>query len=171
MNDGAIAALLVMAMLVGAGVGYLVGHSAPNTAESTCIETRTLTQRAESTTSQTSTSSYPDFITKFYYRLSINYSGSWSLVYWAHNGTFEPNEKTIPGKMAPYNIQGNLRCAGNYKTEVTTYGVGYVENWFCAQATKLDSQSGVILTLGVLSKTNSTTASNPSAEVCFTYAV
>ena len=98
------------------------------------------------------------FTTHFYYSISINYSGSWNLAYWGQNGT------------AANNVKGNLTGSGNYETTIVTYGVGFVENHFCAQATKLDSQN-LTLTLGVVGKTNSTTASNPSTKVCVTFAV
>jgi hypothetical protein len=78
----------------------------------------------------------------------------------------------MPGNLAYYNFKGNLNGSGNYEARITTYGVGYVENTFCAKATKLDSQN-LALTLTVLGRTNSTstTTSNPSAKVCFVYAV
>lgn len=64
---------------------------------------------------------------------------------------------------------GDLNGSGDYKTTITTYGVGYVENVLCVKATRLGSQS-LTLILTVVGTTNSTTASNPSAEVCSVYA-
>ncbi|HEV2226154.1 MAG TPA: hypothetical protein VGR56_05040, partial [Nitrososphaerales archaeon] len=72
--------------------------------------------------------------------------------------------------LAYYNFKGNLNGSGNYETRITTYGVGYVENTFCARATKLDSLN-LALTLTVLGETNSTTSSSASAEACVTFAV
>jgi hypothetical protein len=149
MRNGTIAALLVVAILAGAGVGYFIGvNGAPNT----------------SSKSSFGTSFDTTFTTNFYYPISINYSGSWNLVYWGTSGT-----------ATQYNVRGNLNGSGNYETTIVTYGVGYVENTLCAKATKLDSQSNLTLTLtignGPDSSVNSTTASNPSAEVCATYGV
>jgi hypothetical protein len=149
MRNGVVAVLLVIAILTGAGVGYFVGASFGSSTPS--LNT--------------------NFVTDFYYPISINYSGSWNLAYWGTNGTQNSNI-TIPGCACPtgYNFEGNLNGSGNYEKTVTTYGVGYVENTFCAKATRLGSQS-LTLTLSVVGKTNSTTTSNPSAEVCVTFAV
>ncbi|MGI0078576.1 MAG: hypothetical protein ACRECH_03035 [Nitrososphaerales archaeon] len=101
------------------------------------------------------------FTWNFPFPISVNYSGSWMLTYWAENGTATQN-----------NVKGNISASGNYMTTVTIYGVGYVEKTLCANATKLDSKQNVSLTLTVLTTdfTNSTTASNPSVEVCATVA-
>ncbi len=121
--------------------------------------------RITSTTSESyQTSLDTTFTTNFYYPISINYSGSWNLVYWGTNGTVTQYNFTH------YNVKGNLTGSGNYETTITTYGVGYVENTLCAKATKLDSRN-LTLALTVLTQTNSTTGSNPSAEVCATMAV
>jgi hypothetical protein len=149
MRNGTIAALLVIAILAGAGAGYFIGVNG-----------------ALNTSSFNNT-----FTTYFHYPISINYSGSWNLVYWEENGSTTPNNNdTIPGTLAHYTFKGNLNGAGNYESTITTYGVGYVENTFCANATELDSQS-LALTLTVLGRTNSTTTSNPSTRVCVVYAV
>jgi len=155
MKNGTIAALLV-AIPAGAGAGYFIGvNGAPNTSSKYSSETSFNTT----------------FTTNFYYPISINYSGSWNLVYWGENGTVPQNSSTIPGHpLWQYNVKGNLNSSGNYETTITTYGVGYVENMLCAKATKLGSQS-LTLTLTVVGTTNSTTASNPSTEVCVTWAV
>jgi hypothetical protein len=153
MKNGTIAALLVVAILVSAGAGYFIGvKSAPNTS-----------------------SFNTTFTTYFHYQISVNYSGPWNLVYWGENGTVPQNSSTIPGRNPSYvpwqyNVKGNLTGSGNYETTITTYGVGYVENMLCAQATKLGSQN-LTLTLAIVGKTNSTTDSKPSAEVCVTFAV
>lgn len=113
------------------------------------------------------------FTTYFYYPISVNYSGSWSLVYWGENGTASQNSSAMPGPMPYpwwYNIHGSFTGSGNYMTRIVTYGIGYVENHLCAKATKMDSQSAT-LALAVVNMANSTTASNPSVEVCFTWAV
>jgi hypothetical protein len=109
------------------------------------------------------------FITNFYFPISINYSGSWNLRYWGYNGT-----ATQP------NVKGNLNGSGDYQTTIVTYGVGYVENTLCAEATKLDSLN-LTLTLamggppyrieGGYHSLVSTNATDPSAETCFTIAV
>lgn len=149
MRNRTTAALLVVAILAGAGAVYFIGvNGTPNTSS---FDTT--------------------FTTNFYYSISINYSGLWNLVYWGENGTTPLyNNNTIPGTLAHYNLKGNLNGSGNYETRITTYGVGYVENTFCAKATKLDSQN-LALTLSVLGKANSTTKSDSSATVCVVYAV
>ncbi len=107
-----------------------------------------------------SSESSQTFTTYFHYSISINYSSSWNLVYWGHDGTG-----------TQINVRGNFNGSGNYETEVTTYGVGYVENTLCSNATKLDSQNNLTLTLTVITFTNSTNAYDPSVEVCATQAV
>ena len=95
---------------------------------------------------------------QFYYPISINYSGSWSLAYW------------VEGQNS---VKGTLSGSGNYQTTITFYVVGYAEDTLCANATKLSGdslqQNDLNLTLSVLGATNSTTAS--STEVCATMAV
>lgn len=123
------------------------------------------------TSSQTSVNT--TFATNFSWYISVNYSGSWNLVYWGQNGTYGSQENLIPGQTTyTYNVKGDLNGSGNTMTTVVTYGAGYVENTLCAQATRLDSR-GLTLTLTVLGPphNDSTTASNPSVEVCATYAV
>jgi hypothetical protein len=81
------------------------------------------------------------------------------------------NSNTIPGHPQwQYNIKEDQNGSGDFTTTIVTYGVGYVENMLCAQATKLDSQN-LTLTLTVVNQSNSTTASNPSAEACATFGV
>jgi hypothetical protein len=136
------------------------------------VNVRTSTSTLTILTTKTITTTFDTtFTTRFYYPLSINYSGSWNLVYWGTNGTQNGNA-TIPGCgcLAGYNFKGNLNGSGAYDRTVATFGVGYVENTFCAKATKLDSQSQK-LTLTVVGKTNSTTVSDSSAEVCTVFAV
>lgn len=104
----------------------------------------------------------------FVFPISINYSGSWWLAYWVENYSQSgPSQR---------NILGNLTGSGNYQTTVTMNVVGYVERTLCASATKLDSLQEN-LTLSVLPtgfngvNTDSTTASNSTAEVCATMGV
>ena len=120
-----------------------------------------------STTSESSQTSIDTTFTTFNnFGISINYSGSWRLVYWGHNGTVTQYNYT------QYNVKGNLTGSGNHGITVVTYAVGYEENTLCANATKLDSQPNITLTLWVLTSqlTNSSTPSDPSAEVCATIA-
>jgi hypothetical protein len=70
-----------------------------------------------------------------------------------------------------YNVYGNLTGSGNYQTEITTYGVGYVENVLCVDAAILNAPTGT-LTLTVVGTTGIATAPiNPTVEVCATYGV
>lgn len=119
-----------------------------------------ISERSESSETALGTT----FTTNFYFSISINYSGSWNLVYWGTNGTVSQYNYTN------YNVKGNLNGSGYYDTTIVTYGVGYVENTLCANAIKLDSQN-LTLTLTVLTTANSTVASNPSVEACGTYGV
>jgi len=96
---------------------------------------------------------------QFYYPISVNYSGSWNLVYWVENGRQKSD------------VIGNLTGSGDYDTTITFYVVGYAEDTLCANATKLNSQNNLTLTLSVLGQTNSTTASDLTAEVCATMGV
>jgi hypothetical protein len=98
---------------------------------------------------------------QFFYPISVEYNGSWNLVYWIPNAT---------GVLT--SIRGNLNGSGSYDTTITFYVVGYVQEKLCANATKLDSQkNNLTLTLTVLTLNESTTVSNPIAEVCATMGV
>jgi hypothetical protein len=156
--------VIVTLLLVTSLVYYARIGPSRNNSESTTIQC--LQTSPDPTTSESSqTSLDTTFITHFYYNIVINYSGSWNLVYWGTNGTITPSNYTN------YNVKGNLCGTGNYEATIVTYGVGYVENTLCARATKLDSHNGLTLTLGLVERSNSTTASDPSAEVCATFAV
>jgi hypothetical protein len=96
----------------------------------------------------------------FYFTISINYGGPWNLVIWGKNATGQQN----------LNFTRSLNGSGNYKTTVITELSGYAEDTVCTKATKLDSQS-LALTLDVNGETNSTTAYNPAAKICQTWAV
>lgn len=157
MRNEILATALVILVAGSLGIGYLVGNINQLTTTTVTITTTVYSSLTTSVNSQTSIDT--TFTTNFYWYISINYSGSWNLVYWGYNGT-----------ATNYNVKGSLNGSGNYQTTVVTYGVGYVENTLCAKATKLDSRN-LALNLTVLGNTNSTTASNPSAEVCGTYAV
>jgi len=170
LNGRVVASALVIVLFVGTAAGYLIGVTRQ---ETTATMTETLVSKSVWTAYSTSTTTSIDFsfTTNFDYYVSINYSGLWNLVYWGENGTVPQNSSIIPGQPPwRYNVKGNLTGSGNYMTTVVTYGVGYVENTLCAQATKLDSLN-LTLTLTVVGSTNSTTASNPTAKVCATYAV
>jgi hypothetical protein len=69
-----------------------------------------------------------------------------------------------------YNVYGGQTGSGNYQTEITTYGVGFVENVLCVDAAMVNAGTGN-LTLTVVGKTGIATAVNPTVEVCVTYAV
>jgi len=168
MRNVVVAFLLIVAIVVGAGAGYLFDSygqrtNAPSTATILTTTGPTVTICGPFGCDVSSTTINETFTTNFYYRISINYSGSWNLVYWGTNGTLTPSNFT------DYNVKGNLSGSGDYKTTIVTYGVGYVENTLCTKATRMSQQS--TLTLTVLEQSNSTTASDPSAEVCVTYGV
>lgn len=69
------------------------------------------------------------------------------------------------------NVYGNLNRSGDYNFCVTTYGVDYAENALCVNASKLDSQSNLRLSLTVTVTTSNTIASDPTATACMTYGV
>ena len=96
----------------------------------------------------------------FYFSISINYSGLWNLVITGLNATGQQN----------LNFTRSLNGSGDYQTTVITELRGFVEDTVCTKATKLDSQI-LALTLDVNSEVKSTTASNPSVEICQTWAV
>ena len=89
-------------------------------------------------------------IFQFYFDVGINYNGSWNLVYWVEGTNY---------------TLGNLSGSGNFETQITFYA-GYGVWTLCANATKLNPQNNLTLTLGVLADSNSTTTSNPMVEVC-----
>ena len=95
------------------------------------------------------------------YPISVNYAGSWTLVYWEIN--YGPQNNMINQTL------GNLTGSGNYQTILTLSIVG--EKTVCANATRLDSQGSISLTLTVLTSTKSTTASDPTALACGSLAV
>jgi hypothetical protein len=177
-----IAGLLIAASLfvaVGGAKTITVTKTVTTTSLSTLTTMTTATLSAtnsESITSEsTQTSLDTNFTTNFYYQVSVNYSGSWNLAYWGQNGTLTQNNAVYCnecyGGVMQYNVYGNLTGSGNYQTEITTYGVGYVENVLCIDAAILNANTGT-LTLTVLGKTGIATALiNPSVEVCVTYAV
>jgi hypothetical protein len=173
MRNEVVAASVILLVIASAGVGYFVGTSSERT--TTSVSTTTLTTTycgpfgcdiSTTTVKSGQTSLDTTFTTNLYYQISINYSGSWNLVYWGTNGTITPSNFTN------YNVKGNLNGSGNYETTIVTYTVGYGENTLCAKATRLDSQPTLTLTmLNSPHFTNNTTASNPSAEVCATFGV
>ena len=143
--------------------------------------TRIVSTNKTSTTSKSSeqTSLDTTFTTNFYYWITINYNGSWRLVYWGWNGTLNGYiscAKSIPRFcLTPYNptqdnVRGNLTGSGDYTFRIVTYGIGYVQNTLCANATKTDSLN-LTLALTVLGTETNTTASNPTAVACGTYGV
>jgi hypothetical protein len=99
------------------------------------------------------------FTWNFPFLISVNYSGSWSLVYWGENGTATQSSVT-----------GHLSGSENHQITITLFGVGYIERTLCADATKLNPQSNLNLTLTIVRQSRSTSASNPSARVCATAA-
>lgn len=145
--------LAVVIVIVMVALAFFAGESTSRT-----VTTTVTVPSVTSESSLTSTSFDNTFTWHFPFTISVNYGGSWRLVYWGENGTATQN-----------NVEGSLSGSGNYETTMTLSGVGYIERTLCANATKLDSQN-LILTLTVAVKSNSTTASNPSAEVCFTVA-
>ena len=139
----------------------LTTNTSTNSLQTSINSTDTQTSNATTTqsvitTNQTSTSTNSAVATPFYYSISINYTGSWKLVYSGQNGTQD--------------FQGNKSGSGYFNTTIVTYGVGYVENKLCATAMKLDSQN-ITLTLRVVGQSSSTTPSDPSTTVCWTQAV
>ena len=143
--------------------------------------TQTSTSNQTSSTYQTSTASDTTFTTNFFYWITINYSGSWNLVYWGWSGTLNrsyscagsiQNFCLMPYNSTQDNVYGNLNGSGDYSHLVGTYGIGVVENNFCANGTKLDSsQNNLTLTLSVVNTNSNTTASDPTAVACATYGV
>ena len=118
---------------------------------------------------QQQTSSDTTFTTNFNFWITVNYSGSWRLDYWGQDGLVtQYNESN-------YNVKGNLAGSGNYTFQVGTYGVGYADNILCANATKLDAQNNLTLTLSIFPPywdgTGNTTTSDPTATACGMYGV
>jgi len=87
--------------------------------------------------------------------LSVNYNGSWRLVYSGENGTIIQNEVTE-----------SLTSSGNYTTSVTVYGLGYFERELCVNATKLDPYQNAVLTLFAFGTNKSSISSNPTIGIC-----
>jgi len=172
-----IVTIAVIALALGVTIGYTVSSGRTSTTETgkTSRTTYTLTTSvfpANSSTTINSTESSQalidtTFTTNFYYSISINYGGAWTLEYLGTNGTINYDPFTNPIE----NVRGSLNGTGNYETTVVTYGVEYVENQLCVTATKVDPQNNLTLTLKVVAQTNSTTSSNPTAMVCWTQAV
>jgi len=167
MKTGRIIAIVIMIAVIALALGVTVEHGVFSGTESSSLGSQTsfdITFTASCYPSPCST-----ITSQFYYPISINYSGSWNLVYWVENYGTSPTDITNQ-------YLGNISGSGNYETTITFYVVGYVEKTLCANATKLDN-SQENLTLSVLptgvsgENTNSTTISNPTAKVCASMAV
>lgn len=91
----------------------------------------------------------------YYYPISIDYNGSWKLVYWGQNGSAMQ--------------YGSLNGSGNFETTLFLLAPTPSQVTLCANATKLDSSQNN-LTLKVLFHINSTAAPYGSTENCGTVA-
>jgi len=189
MRNEVVAAFVILLVIASAGVGYFIGSSSQRVTASVSTTTLTATTLPASscgpfgcdistTTFEGGTALDTTFTTKFYYQISINYSGSWNLAYWGQNGTLETGSQSNSvycndcyGGVLQYNVYGGMTGSGNYHTELVTYGVGYVENVLCVDAAILNANTGT-LTLTVAVKTGIATAAiSPTVEVCFTFGV
>jgi len=174
-----ILAVVIALLIVGSlGVGYFLGSQ---------VNVRTTTSTSSVSTTTTSMPTNTTFVEPFYYPISINYTGSWNLVYWGQNGTYGTHDGThestisVGGDTVGYNFKRSLNGSGNWQATITTYAVGYEQETLCAKATKLDPQGTLTLAIGGppyhtyeiggFSTINSTTTSDPSAEVCYIIAV
>lgn len=82
--------------------------------------------------------------------VSINYSGSWKLVYWV-----TPPEK----------VMGKMTGSGNYETTIAFMSSSVVT--LCANATKLVPRNNLTLTLSITGlESHNTSDTNPTAKVC-----
>lgn len=151
----------VIALVVGLTIGYMLGSSSTSTNRMSISSVGNETFVTFHTTLSACTGCN-NFGTTFVYPISINYNNSWILHYWIENYTGTENT-----------ISGNLVGSGNSETWITFYGYG--EYTLCASATRLPSNDtqlfNPILTLTVIAQNESTTASNPTIEVCGTMAV
>jgi len=120
--------------------------------------TFTVTQTVRTTSQNASNVGYA-----LSFPISINYTGSWALVYWVKDyfGT-PPTLEDV--------VLGNLTGSGDYQTTTTIYVQTPQGRTVCADATKLGASQESLM-LSVLVSYNSTTASNPMAEACATLAV
>ena len=173
MRNGAVASLLVVAILVSLGAGYFVGTTGQRTPNSqattnlvsmTTFRTETFVTWHTTLNTCASCTSHGGGAT-FTYPLAVNYSGGrWGLHYWVQNFSGTQNS-----------ISGDLNGSGDSQISITFYVAGYVQYTLCASATKLpnDSQQGyeLPLTLGGLGPSESTTNSTSTVEVCGTMAV
>ena len=178
MRNGVIAALLVAAIIVGAGAGYLLGNVNERTTTTTRLEYSTANSESVTTVGSetfvdfhTTLASCPTChttigATKFTYTLSVNYSGGpWMLHYWVQNFTGTQSS-----------INGNLIGSGNHsEIWISFYVAGYAQYTLCASATKLPNDSpqryDLPLTLSLIDKTDTAANSDSTAEVCGTLAV
>lgn len=128
----------------------------------TTSESSQTSTRLTSTTSVGSQTSFGTIFTiccdttdtaQLFYPITINYNGSWNLQYW-----IEDSRHNI--------VLGNLNGSGNFGTTITFYIVGSAAETLCANATELNPQNNLTLSLSVLGQINSTTASNPTTEAC-----
>jgi hypothetical protein len=157
-----IVAVVLVAILFGAIVGYLVGTSARQTVTAPSVTTVGseifvtfhTTLNACNACSGGGTFTYP---------LSLNYSGGpWILHYWVQNYTGTQNS-----------ISGSLVGSGNSSIWITFYVGGYVEYTLCASATKApnDSQQLYDLPLTLSSLGQYLVTTNSTVETCGTMAV
>ncbi len=167
--------MLVLAVLVvGSGIGYFANNVAGHATTKTTVSTYTLILTKGIVPESSQTSSPTAFTTYFDFPVSVNYSGAWNLAYWGQNGTasqgYQVYCNACYGGTTRYNVYGSLSGSGEYQMDVTTYGLGYVENTLCVEAAILGAATGN-LTLTVLGEAGTATSLNPTAEVCATLAV
>jgi hypothetical protein len=147
MKDGVIATLLVVAMVAGAGVGYLISSRGT----------------AMNTTTTTITASCPSATTEEYtpsgFRVGVTYQGPWN----ATVSTFS-TPATTPGYLLSSCRYGGIGTAYVYVPSLDLNGLQTV----VGTAHKLDSGNGtltVTVTYGGLSRYNSTTLPFGSATI------
>jgi hypothetical protein len=155
-----IVAVVLVAILFGATVGYLVGTSARQTVTAPSVTTVGseifvtfhTTLNACNACSGGGTFTYP---------LSINYSGGpWILHYWVQSYSGTQNS-----------ISGNLVGSGNSSIWITFYVGGYVEYTLCASATPAGNNYPVQYPLTLSSLGQNVTSTGSTVETCGTMAV
>jgi hypothetical protein len=146
--------LAVVVVLVMVIFAFVAGESIPRPVTTTVTVTSVITESSLTLTSVDNT-----FTWDFPLSVLVSYDGPWNLTYWGENGTATQS-----------NFKTNVGGSGEIEFIITLSGVGYIERTLCANATRLDSEGNVQLTLTVVTRSNSTTASDPSAEVCATVA-
>jgi len=149
MRNGVAGALLVIAILAGAGVGYFIGV---NSSQATTVIREAISTQAANSTSMATCSGYPpggncpgNFTETF--EVAVNYSGSWKAVWYGYHSVgcpSSPNGYVGRSKLTNY-TGGGWTGTGIKSLNVTLSGPNTGGVTLQVEAQKLDASSSMLL--------------------------